>query len=269
METNTLPAIDAHAHVFVRGLPLAPQRRYAPDYDAPLEQYLEHLDRHGLSHGLLVQPSFLGEDNAYLVAMLARAPARLRGIAVVGKDVGPEALQGLGEAGIVGVRLNLIGEALPDIDTPEWTPLVEALLERAWSVEIQRTSADVAILAHQLVDAGLEVVLDHFALPVDEDDPGFARVLALGASRRTWVKLSAPYRGGPYGKQRAVRAYPRLRDAFGFDRLMWGSDWPHTGFERSETFAGNRRFLDALAPSAVERDQILAAPRDLFRLTSD
>lgn len=268
MEPNTPPAVDAHAHVFVRGLPLAPRRRYAPDYDAPLAQYVDHLDRHGLTHGVLVQPSFLGEDNAFLVAMLARVPARLRGIAVVGRDVQPEALQALDAAGIVGIRLNLVGEALPDIDTPAWTPLVDALRERAWSVEIQRSSVDVATLAHQLVDAGLDVVLDHFALPADDDDPGFARVLALGASRRAWVKLSAPYRGGPDGKQRAVRAYPRLRDAFGLDRLMWGSDWPHTGFEQSETFAGNCSFLDALVPSAVERDRILAAPRDLFRLPS-
>ncbi|CAD5199418.1 putative 2-pyrone-4,6-dicarboxylic acid hydrolase [Pseudomonas sp. FEN] len=36
-ETCPLPirGIDAHAHVFQRGLGLAAVRRYAPDYDAP------------------------------------------------------------------------------------------------------------------------------------------------------------------------------------------------------------------------------------------
>ena len=33
----------SHAHVFKRGLPLADTRRYAPDYDATPEQYIEGL----------------------------------------------------------------------------------------------------------------------------------------------------------------------------------------------------------------------------------
>ena len=268
---SAVPAIDAHAHVFVRGLPLSPRPRYVPDYDAPLERYLEHLDRNELSHGLLVQPSFLGEDNAYLVANLKREPERLRGIAVVGTGIGREALQALDEAGIVGIRLNLVGEALPDLDAPEWKSLLDALRERSWPVEVHRPADDLATLARALVDAGLQVVLDHFALPsfeAEPDDPAFDRVLALGASRRAWVKLSAPYRFGPHGESIAMRAYPSLRDAFGVDRLMWGSDWPHTRFERSQTFVGNRRFLDALVASPSERDRILAAPRDLFRFPS-
>ena len=60
--------IDTHAHVFERGLPLARHRRYVPDYDAPLDAYLNQLDRHGVSHGVLVQPSFLGTDCGYLLA---------------------------------------------------------------------------------------------------------------------------------------------------------------------------------------------------------
>jgi predicted TIM-barrel fold metal-dependent hydrolase len=276
-----LPAIDAHAHVFVRGLPLAAQRRYAPDYDAPLERYLEHLDAHGLTHGVLVQPSFLGADNSHLVAALKRAPARLRGIAVVGSELGRDTLHtlddALDDAGIVGIRLNLVGEALPDLASPGWASLCAALRERAWSVEVQRALADAAVVGQAILDAGLDVVFDHFVLPSSDvsDDPGFARVLALGASGHAWVKLSAPYRSGggsgvdgrTEGESIAARAYPMLRAAFGVDRLMWGSDWPHTRFERTQTYAGNRRFLDALVPQPAERERILAAPRALFRFT--
>ncbi|MGY4480486.1 hypothetical protein [Bradyrhizobium sp. USDA 3364] len=52
--------IDTHAHVFHRGLKLAPGRRYAPDYDAPLALYLQQLDQNSITNGVLVQPSFLG-----------------------------------------------------------------------------------------------------------------------------------------------------------------------------------------------------------------
>ncbi len=47
---------DTHAHVFVRGLPLAEHCRYVPDYDATPESYLTHLDRFGIDVGILVQP---------------------------------------------------------------------------------------------------------------------------------------------------------------------------------------------------------------------
>ena len=90
--------IDSHAHVFLRGLQLAPNRRYAPDYDAPLERYLAELDANGVTHGVLVQPSFLGTDNSYLVECLGRAGGRLRGVAVVDPATAPEALDALDRA---------------------------------------------------------------------------------------------------------------------------------------------------------------------------
>src|SRR5215475_3889842 len=109
----TSPAIDTHAHVFHRRLPLAPGRRYAPDYDAPVQLYLQQLDRNGMTSGVLVQPSFLGTDNSYLVESLEAARGRLRGIAVVDPAVSMDALRALDRAGVVGIRFNLLGQSLP------------------------------------------------------------------------------------------------------------------------------------------------------------
>src|ERR1700752_4066277 len=78
-----ITGIDAHAHVFVRGLPLAPTRRHAPDYDATLTAYSALLQRHAISHAVLVQPSFLGTDNSFFLDVLKRFPDRFRGVAVV------------------------------------------------------------------------------------------------------------------------------------------------------------------------------------------
>src|SRR3954452_1735114 len=101
-------AIDCHAHVFACDLPLTSDRRYAPAYDATLSDYLGMLDRNGMSHGVLVQPSFLGTDNAYLLEALRREPRRLRGIAVAAPETEPDELRRFDKAGIVGLRLNLI-----------------------------------------------------------------------------------------------------------------------------------------------------------------
>ncbi|MBR0731055.1 amidohydrolase family protein [Bradyrhizobium japonicum] len=264
----SLPTIDTHAHVFHRGLKLAPGRRYAPDYDAPLALYLEQLDRNGMSNGVLVQPSFLGTDNSYLVESLRTAGGRLRGIAVVDPSVTADELRALDRAGVVGIRLNLVGQPLPDLLASEWKALLANLKALGWQVEIQRNAADLAVLAPRLLDHGVTVVVDHYALPdprLGVADPGFQSVLKLGATKNVWVKISAPYRNGAAGESFAKETYPLLRSAYGLDRLLWGSDWPHTQFEASQGYERNRQFLDTLITDPAERAQVLASPRSLFR----
>ena len=265
---TTLPTIDTHAHVFHRGLKLAPGRRYAPDYDAPLPLYLEQLDRNGMTNGVLVQPSFLGTDNSYLVECLKQASGRLRGIAVVDPAVSTDELRALDRAGVVGLRLNLVGQPLPDLAAGEWKALLAEVKAMGWQVEVQRNASDLAVLVPQLFDRGVSVVLDHYALPdpkLGVADPGFQSVLKLGAMRNVWVKISAPYRNGATGEDFAKAAYPLLRAAYGLDRLLWGSDWPHTQFEVAQDYAKNRQFFDALIVDESERAQVLASPRPLFR----
>jgi predicted TIM-barrel fold metal-dependent hydrolase len=259
--------IDTHAHVFHRGLKLAPGRRYAPDYDAPLELYLKQLDASGMTNGVLVQPSFLGTDNSYLVESLKAAGSRLRGIAVVDPVIAPEEIARLDRSGVVGIRLNLVGQPLPDLAAPEWKALLANVKAVNWQVEIQRNASDLAVLVPKLLDHGVHVVLDHYALPdpkLGVSDPAFAGILKLGASRSVWIKLSAPYRNGADGEAFAKQAYPLLREAYGLDRLLWGSDWPHTQFEANQTYFKNRRFLDELVTLPDERTKILAAPKALF-----
>ncbi len=118
--TKPITGIDCHAHVFSRDLELAAVRRYTPGYDATLAQYLSHLHAHGLSHGVLVQPSFLGTDNRYLLAALRQAPEQLRGVVVVERDVSRAELDDMARLGVVGVRLNLMGKALPDFRDAAW-----------------------------------------------------------------------------------------------------------------------------------------------------
>jgi len=260
--------IDTHAHVFHRGLKLASGRRYAPDYDAPLELYLKQLDDNGISNGVLVQPSFLGTDNSYLIESLKSAGGRLRGIAVVDPAVSAEEIKSLDLAGVVGIRLNLVGQPLPDLSAPEWQALLANVRAADWQIEIQRNAADLALLVPKLLDRGVHVVLDHYALPdprLGVSDPAFAEILKLGAFRDVWIKISAPYRNGANGEVFAKQAYPLLRNAYGLDRLLWGSDWPHTQFEAGQTYAKNRHFLDELVTAPDERASILASPEALFR----
>ena len=64
------PWIDAHTHVFVRGLPMAIDARYRPDYDASWETLLALAEKNGVGRAVILQPSFLGFDNSYLFETL-------------------------------------------------------------------------------------------------------------------------------------------------------------------------------------------------------
>ena len=267
-------AVDCHAHVFRRDLPMPDRRRAPSGYDATTADYLRLLDAHAISHGVLIQPSFLGTDNRYLVAALRARPDRLRGVAVVEPTVGADELQALAAAGVVGIRLNLIGLPTPDFASPAWAGLLRHLRQMHWQVEVHQAAGKLEPVIDPLLAAGLDVVVDHFGRPDDAlgvDDPGFRFLLSTGPSRQVWVKLSGAYRNGGHGagEATALAAVPLLKASHGLDRLVWGSDWPHTLFERSANYATERQLLDAWLPDAAERDIVLRrTPQALFRFTA-
>jgi predicted TIM-barrel fold metal-dependent hydrolase len=265
-------AVDCHAHVFRVGLPLADVRRYAPDYDATPADYVKMLDANGMSHGVLIQPSFLGADNSYLIGALREYPKRLRGVAVVEPTVTRGELNAMNEAGVVGIRLNLIGKPDPVFGQDDWQALLRHVAELGWQVEIHVEAVRLPQITGPLLNAGVNIVVDHFGRPnpkLGVNDPHFGYLLSLGKTRRIWVKISAAYRNGKdeAGDRTAVDAMAPLRENFGLDRLLWGSDWPHTQFESQIKYAAMRAQLDSWLPNAADRKVVLAeAPKDLFRL---
>lgn len=267
-------AVDCHAHVFRRDLPMPDRRRAPSGYDATIDDYLRMLDTHAVSHGVLIQPSFLGTDNSYLVAALRAHPDRLRGVAVVEPAIGADELQALAAAGVVGIRLNLIGLPTPDFASPTWAGLLRQLRRMHWQVEVHQVAGKLEPVIDPLLAAGLDVVVDHFGRPDDAlgvDDPGFRYLLSTGRSRQVWVKLSGAYRNGGHGagEATALAAVPLLKASHGLDRLVWGSDWPHTLFEQSANYATERQLLDAWLPDAAERDIVLRrTPQALFRFAA-
>lgn len=265
--------VDTHSHVFERRLKLARIRRYAPGYDATPADYLRQLDAHEMSHGVLIQPSFLGTDNSYLESVLKSLPARVRGIAVVGPEASTAALRSLDAAGFAGIRLNLVGEDIPPLASPTWQDLLRRVADLDWQVEVHRQASDLPQIVDSLLRAGVRVVVDHFGRPdpkLGVDDPGFRHLLSVGTTGRVWVKLSGAYRnGGPArGEAIAEAAVPLLRRAYGLDHLLWGSDWPHTQFERVANYDAVVAALLRWLPDPADRAVVLCeAPRALFRFS--
>jgi predicted TIM-barrel fold metal-dependent hydrolase len=185
---------DAHAHVFGPrdDYPLAPGRRYVPPTQT-LAQYLTTLDRLGVAHGVLVQPSVYGLDNSCLLDALDQAPERLRGVIAADLSAGPtDELRAQTRRGVCGVRV-------------AWTPALArfalaeqavALAELGWHLDIRvEDSGHLLTVGPQLAELPVPVMVESMGSPAaDEPDaPGFALMLDLITAPHVYAKLSHPY----------------------------------------------------------------------------
>ncbi len=240
--------IDGHAHVFLKSLAMAKERRYTPHYDALPKRYFELLQEQGLAGALLVQPSFLDTDNSYLLEVLSIAKQTLpilclRGVAVLDPSISEEEMWTLKDAGIVGVRLNYLSRHLPDLDSRLWSTYLDRVQTVGWHVEVHLEGARLASILDRLTKSIHHIVIDHFGLPEVASPTECSGFQSLINNRHTGVcvKVSAPYRVFPHlpTEQAALECgilTHILLDAIGSERLIWGSDWPWTKHETGHTY---------------------------------
>lgn len=222
-----MPRVDTHAHVFHRGLTPIPTARYVPAYDANPGAYLAFLDANAIARGVLVQPSFLGSDNGYLLEVLRQAGGRLAGVAVVEEPLADTDFDALAAAGIRGLRFNLVGRSPGLVADPTHRPALSAAERLGLHVELHADAPELLLALALLGDFDGPLVIDHFGRPSPKAG-SLEAVLALAKDPRVHVKLSAPYR---VARPDAASLAPLFVSAFGKDRLLWGSDWPWTQFE--------------------------------------
>lgn len=262
-----MPFIDTHAHVFLRSLPMVANRRYTPGYDASFARYMRVLSDHDIGCGVLIQPSFLGYDNSYLLESLDIYSQALRGVVVVPHDISDDALIDMNQRGVVGIRFNMIGKDIAEIGVPDARSLLKRIANLGWHVEIQAPGAAIPTALRHMEHFEGHIVIDHFGLPdprLGLRDPGFRALLREGETGRTFVKLSAGYRC--HGLDVAPLAGALLA-TLGPRRLLWGSDWPWTQFEKDRSYAQVSADLSRWMPDLAALNQMDQAASGLFRFS--
>jgi predicted TIM-barrel fold metal-dependent hydrolase len=263
-------SIDAHSHVFVRGLKLAVAARYAPDYDASWQTLLALAEANGVRGAVILQPSFLGYDNSYLFNALRAEPGRFRGVPWISPSVETSATdwEEMARLGVRGLRFPIFG--FPTPHWPAYRDMLAEALKRDWPIHLYVEGKRLPETLTPLLEDGHKVVIPHFGMfdrklgPLR--DPGFELLLEKASTGRVWVVLSGAYRVGP---ERARPAAPLLLAAFGPDRLMWGSDWPHTDTDlnRVTTYPKTLEWFEEWVPDAATRHRILVdTPAKLYGL---
>lgn len=259
--------IDSHTHTFVPGLPLATNARYAPDYDASFERLIALARRHGIGRMVIVQSSFLGHDNSYLLHALRSKPDLLRGVPWIAPQTTTEQWDEMGRLGVVGLRFPIFG-----LPAPNWNEYREAFAEakrRGWHIHLYVESRRLPEILPVLLSSGVNIVVPHMGMfdPLlgPHQDRGFGFLLDTAKTGQVHVLLSGPYRTSI---DRAREAAPMLLEAFGPEHLLWGSDWPHTNTDRDrvDTYPLVLNLLEEWIPNEADRRAVMIdTPKRLFK----
>jgi predicted TIM-barrel fold metal-dependent hydrolase len=232
--------IDAHVHVWtpdVKKYPLAAEFKpqdMVPSSFTP-EELFEHARPCGVTRVVLIQMSFYGFDNSYMLDSMRRFPGVFSGVAVIDENDRPaETMRKLKREGVRGFRIR-------PFDRPR-----DRWLDGPGMAAMWKYGAEENLAMCHLIDADslpavdrmcrrfpeTPVVIDHFArIGVDGTlrDQDVRRLCDLARHQRVWVKVSAFY---ALGKKKAPYTdlgpmIRRLLDAYGPQRLMWATDCPY------------------------------------------
>ena len=262
---------DTHAHVFgpPDKFPFAPTRQYTPPA-APIEHYLNMLAVIGIDRGVVVQPSAHGFDSTATLDAIAKKGGRFRGIARVDDTTTAEELKRLHEGGIRGVRFNLLDRSAGNIKLMVFDRVIERLVEFGWSVDLHIDPKNLVEQKGRIRAIPVPVVFDHLARidPADElGQEAFQLLLDFLKDERFWVKLtgadkisrtdSRSDKGLVYTD---VVPFARALIEAAPDRVIWGTDWPHSNIFVPGKTPNDGDLLDLLsefAPDESVRHKIL------------
>lgn len=256
--------VDTHVHVFdPNRQAYAPERDYTPA-TATVANLAAHLNNVQAHRVVLVQPSVYGTDNTLLVEATHQLGIdRARAVAVIDDDTTDQELAALTAAGVRGLRLNV--KSNPSGGTADIGPQLAELTPRAARhgllVEIYASALSIDQASDVIAASPVPILLDHFGGIHTHGDgtvTGLLPVTELLTLGHVWVKLSAAYRVGPDTALRLPGVVAALLETRP-DRLIWGSDWPHTG-------GGAER--KARGPLAIEPFRAVNARHDLDELRS-
>jgi len=228
-------ACDCHVHIFgpPERYPLVPDRVYMPS-QASVADLVGLQKALGLERVVIVQASPQGTDNRCLVDALhelAASGRAARGVAVVEPGA---PLRELHDAGVRALRVNLQSTGSNDTSAARASLRAAAALAEplGWHIQTYTNLLMVASLRDTIRTLPVPLVVDHFGLASAAKGPGqegFSDLLELAAEGKIYVKLSAPYRitSRPDGSDGEVIARPLINA--NPERMLWGTDWPHTG----------------------------------------
>jgi len=229
-----------------------------------VEQCLRLHEALGFDRGWVVHANTHGYDNAVDLDAVARSDGRYVAVVRLDASASPASCAELHARGARGVRFAFNPQHGGLLDLAVFDHVLRCVEPLGWFVELHFDGADLVPLQKWLEGIPAQVVIDHFgrvdvAGAVGQEP--FQLLLALLARGNFWIKLSGPDRisreGSPYGD---VAPLAQALVSARHDRLLWGTDWPHTGYFDVARVPDDAALVDVFAtfvPDPLHREAIL------------
>ncbi|WP_250437683.1 amidohydrolase family protein [Caballeronia sp. ATUFL_F2_KS9A] len=258
--------IDIHPHIISddeKRYPPAPlfgkRSDWSQERPNTVEALIEAMDEAGVAKAAVVHSSTTyGFDNSYVVDGCNQYKDRL--IAVGSVDMLADDVQTVirnwADQGLAGLRIFTGGSTKDfdpsELDNPRSFRAWEMLAELKLPMCIQTGSVglpQVRMLAEKFPN--VNIILDHLARPDVLDGPPYANAAGLFALRdlpNVYMKLT-PRIFGDVKKEKASAEtfFPRVVEAFGAQRLAWGSNFPTSTGTLNEILATAQQGLACLS----------------------
>lgn len=256
---------DTHFHALgpQRKFPYAAKRKYTPP-DAPVEECLRLHNHLGITRGLVVHANTHGFDNRVDLDAVVRSNGRYLGVVRLDETVTPAQCERLHEQGVRGVRFAFNPQHGGALDLAAFHRVLDCMGSLGWFVNLHFDGSAIPGLADWLRGIPAPVVIDHIGrvdVTAGLAQQPFTILCELARRDNFWIKLSGADRltrqGPPYAD---VVPYAHRLLEVAPERLLWGSDWPHTGVFDPRRMPDDGRLLDALAdfvPGEALRKRVL------------
>lgn len=244
-------AWDTHFHVLgpQARFPYAATRKYTPP-DAPLAASLRLHDALGIARGLVVHANTHGYENAVDLDAVERSNGRYLAVVRLERSATREGCRRLHQSGARGVRFAFNPQHGGELDRETFDHVLRCVEGLDWFVELHFEGAAIPGLFAWLESIPATVVIDHIgrvdpSLGLEQE--AFGMLCELMKKKNFWTKISGIDRltrqGYPYDD---VAPFAQRLAGIAPERLLWGSDWPHTGVFDAAKMPDDGKLLNVL-----------------------
>ena len=263
-----MEVVDAQVHIWGPSTPSFP---WPPDGNPPHrttpftgDDLVEEMDAAGVSRAIVVPPTFAGGHNHVALEAARAYPDRIAVMGVLDllSDSSRELIPTWRDTpGMLGIRVNFrkkVPNALLAGGQLDW--LLEGAQAAQIPISFLAQHRDLPLIADVATRyPSLKLGLDHLGLTEgkgtgDEAFADFDEVIKLSALSNVTVKVSAlpAYAADQYPYRGLHQYVRRVYDAFGPERMMWGTDLTRLPCTYSESVTMFTEEMDWLTPDDKE-----------------